>query len=90
MRFSKGYIFKQNYTFSLFKKKKTVFYGFHRGNENTSDLGFLNGVLESKLGASVQPPPITITSKMFLVILYLLLFFRQAFKYQKVNGTEYC
>lgn len=69
------------------------FYVFHKGNENTSDLGFLNTVLENKMWPSTFKTwqiQVTITSKIFLLILYLWLLFRKAFKYEKVNGPEYC
>lgn len=50
-----------------------IFCRFHRRNEN---LGFLNAVLERKMWPSTQQMPETITSKIFFVILYLLLLFR--------------
>ena len=45
---------------------------------------------ESKLRPSAQQMPITIPSKTLLLMLYLLLLFRPASKYKKVNGAEYC
>lgn len=65
MRFSKGCLFKQYFTlfpcfiylfFLLLIFSKTL--EFSHRNESTSDLGFLNAVLESKLGPSTGQMPI--------------------------------
>lgn len=65
MRFSKCCLFKQYFTlfpcfFWLLIFSKTL--EFSHRNESTSDLGFLNAVLESKLGPSTGKCQSTITS----------------------------